>query len=357
MMNLVRQSSLRRKALLLGLLVLLAFPGGRGQADELPGQLAVAPFAVHTQGLAHTPELNALLEDVLTGMGIPHNSAEDLRPVLRLHRIRSRGAIGRQGARLIAEATGARYLLLGSWDVYSREEFAEVALSLRLLDLSTLQLVAAVSAGSTGEDHLGIFEKGRIEDRKSLLEGLLKTTLNQLLIAKSQENQGVLAAGFENLAVIPLNNYSETNYAERVLANVVLSELLSAGYFVVEPGFVRELELEREEANRGGIGRDSAATLRRELGVGKIVTGALDIWQRGRGPASGAVPRVACGLRLVDAGSGHVEMAREYTGAGNENDGLFWHGRQRSVVNLAGRLARTFVHDLNQHLKEDHIDD
>jgi curli biogenesis system outer membrane secretion channel CsgG len=348
---------LRCGIVLVAVLGALSARSAVGDARKDGPLVALGPLAVHALGVNGDPVLSEMLEQALDELEVRYLSEQEIRPVLRASRIRSRGGISKIGAQRIREATGADLLLLGSWDVYRKAGFPEVAVSLRLLDLESLELVGAASAGSTGDDQLGLFEQGRISDLETLSLVLLKTTLKELLEPKSQSYNRVLPAGFEKLAVVPLNNYSETNYADRILANVVLSELHSAGYFVVEPGFVREVELLREEANRGGIGRSSATALFRGLGVEGVVTGTLDSWHPARGQASGAVPQLAFGLRLVDARTCQVKLAREYAGAGNDHDGLFWQGRQRSLVEVAKRLAGDFVHDLKNHLKEDHVHD
>ncbi len=119
--------------------------------------LGILPLANHTGRGEARAAVAAGLHARLRQAGVTIRTAEQLRPMLRKHRIRAMGQIGAADASLLRDEAGVDMLLLGSIDVYD-EPSLEVAISLRLLDLHRLELVAAVSTATAGEDFAGLFD-------------------------------------------------------------------------------------------------------------------------------------------------------------------------------------------------------
>ncbi len=324
-----------------------ASPDG-GQVD-----LAIVPFANNTgQSAAHTM-LMPLLEKHLAERGLRFVGSDSLRPMLRHNRVRSRGWISRRGAELVGNASGARYLLLGSWDVLQTEGPVEVGVSLRVLDLSSWTLVRAVSLGATGEDKVSWLDQGRIENVELLASALLQNALNELW---PDEGRGVAEEpepGCRQLAVIPLDNYAATAHAGDIVTNILLSRLLAAGYFVVEPGFVRELGLTREVVNRGGVDRASAQAILDSLGACQVITGAVQEFALARGLPTVSVPQFAVGLRVSSTAEGTLLAMRELEGTGGDHDGFFQLGRVHAITILAAAQITRFVADLPTAVRKD----
>jgi len=315
--------------------------------------IAIMPFANNTLDYRVAVVLEAWVPSLLEKNGLAVMTAQEIRPILRKHRIRSRGWVGFKDAQMIRNETGADFLLLGSWDVLKNVVNPEIGFSMRVLDLEHMTIVSAVSFGATGEDHLGIFELGRISDLGLIASTGLETAINDLLVDKSYSKPGLSNHGCFKLAIIPLNNYSETIYADNTLANILLSRLIASGYFVLEPGFVRELGLAREVAYRGGVDTASAQVLLDQFGVCQIITGTVEKLDVARGNPSVTVPHVTFGLRVMDPRNGSVYLMREFEGAGDDHERFFKKNRVHSLVDLSGRLLEKFVQDLQAANRED----
>lgn len=326
------------------------------EAERGVVKLALVPFANNTgQAAAHT-QLMPLLERLLTERGLAVVPSDTLRPLLRQHRIRSRGWISRQGAELIVSEVGADFLLLGSWDVLRETGNVEVGLSLRLLDPRSMTLVGAVSFGGSGEDRVGWLGRGRVDDVELLATRLIGQALDQLLPSLAGAAAINAASGDCPLAIIPLDNFSAVPHAGDIVTGILLARLLSAGYPVVEPGFVRELGLVREVISRGGVDRASARALRDSLGVCRVITGAVQQFAPARGASVGSVPLLAVGLRVSSATRGVLLTADELEGAGDDADGVFQLGRVHAITPLAVARIDKFVAELTRTTRKDSFD-
>ena len=323
---------------------------------ELP-LIAILPFANNTGD----PDAAEIFEPALHGaLGrnrLTYLTAAALRPMLREHRIRSRGWISRKGAEIIAAEMGVRYLLLGSWDVLRRDGNVEVGFSVRVLETASMALVAGVSVGGTGEDSVGWLDLGRVDDVSALADTLLVRALTDL--APFPPPTEVLRSwrGCNHLAVIPFDNFSGTRHAGDIVTNILLSRLLAEGYFVVEPGFVRELGIARETVVKGGVDRASARAIEEALGACRVVTGAVDVFEPARGDPSLSIPRLAVGLRVTSSSSGNLYMIRNLDAAGDDKQSVFHFGRVHSLITLADRLLERFARELKETNREDILND
>jgi hypothetical protein len=317
--------------------------------------LAILPFANNTARGDADSLYTVLLHRLLAERGVAFIPSAELRPALRSRRIRSRGWIGREGMELLVAETGARYLLLGSWDVYRDSGNPEVGFSLRVLDTEAEALVAAVSLGGTGEDTVGWLDLGRIESMEELATAVMGRALDMLVPLPPPPEVRPSWRGCNHLAVIPFDNFSETPYAGDIMTNVVLSQLLAAGYFVLEPGFVRELELARETVVKGGVDRASARAIRTALGACRVITGAVETFEPARGLPSVSVPRIAVGIRVTYVESGNLYAMREIEGAGDDGQSVFQKGRIHGLIPLANRLIRDYAVELSKDNREDII--
>ena len=353
-----------KKYLILGALVIQCVQPCVGFSQPTSGQdsgtssipdLVVLPFANNTLDSRVHEALEIPLLDNLQAEGLTVLSSQDIRPFLRKHRIRSRGWIGLKAAGLLARETGAKFALLGSWDVFRTEGNPEVGFSMRVLDLEHMALVAAMSVGVTGEDHVGAFETGRISHIQTLVARTMQKAISEMFPLPEYLVPRLSWRGCFQVALIPLNNYSDIQYAGDTLSNILLTQLLENGFSVLEPGFVRELGIEREVVNRGGIDDPSAGALFAEYGVCRIITGSVERLETARGDPGVTFPRVSLGLRVMDPRNGRVYMMKELVGQGDQNDGFFQLGRTHSLMTLSGNLLAGFAKELQEANREDII--
>ncbi len=309
-------------------------------------RVAVMPFANYCRRSEAGSLLLPRITAGLAAAGLDVVSGPDLRPVLRRHRIRSQGMIGGRDARLLAGELDLDFLLLGSWDVYEEGANLELGLSVRVLDPVSLKLTRAVSLGRTAVDDVGWLGRGRVDSLGTLADLLVHDVLAAIL-PLSRESRP--AAVFPQAVVVPLDNLSATDNAGAVCGAVLVSRLMAQGFPVVEPGFVRELQLDRETAYRGGIDLDNLHALADSKHAQVVITGTVDVFATGGDPATG-VSEVALGLREIDPDSGRVLLTREIRMKGDDHDGWFRQGRIHSLSALTAHACDEFIRVLENAL-------
>lgn len=326
---------------------------GADSTDTGRPTVAILPFANHT-GIPEAADLYMeALHGALGAHRVSYLTALSLRPVLREHRIRSRGWIDRRGAKIIAASTGVDYLVLGSWDILSEGANPEVGFSIRVLETASMALVAGVSTGGTGEDEVGWLDLGRVADVTVLADKVMNQAVGALLPFPDPPSAVRSWRGCNHLAVVPFDNFSGTLHAGDIVTNILLSRLLAEGYSVVEPGFVRELGLARETVVKGGVDRASARAIDEALGSCRVITGAVDRFEPARGDPSLSVPRLAVGLRVTSSRSGNLYLVRNLGGAGDDRQTIFHFGREHSLIALTDRVLEKFAYDLSEANRED----
>lgn len=321
--------------------------------DSLPPEFLILPVANYSEvGEAHT-ELVPRLHESFDRIGVSYMTSEELRPLLRKHRIRSQGWIGMEDARILRRETLARYLLLGSWDIFRTEVNPEIGLSLRVLDLENMTLVGAVSVGLTGADFTKALGLGRIYDIGELADVVMGKAFESLFPVASFQDPRFSYRGCYQVALIPFDNYSGLPNAGDIMTHIVLSRLLTQGYFVVEPGFVRELGLTLEIINRGGVDRRSASSLLASFDACRVVTGSVETFAAARGEPTVTVPELALGIRVMSPQEGNLYMMEELQGAGDDGDGMFQGGRIHSLVQLANKVLQEYLDEVAENNRED----
>lgn len=318
-------------ACLLALTLLVEHSYGQETPEGQLGQVLVLPFANRSGATS----ARAAFESPILAALRPHFqkvwSGQDLRPILRRHRIRSLGSIGRRGVELLHQETSADYALVGAYEVFANTPSREVGLSLRLLRLDTGGVVASVVGGASWQDTRLVFGRRSAQDQLELSRNLVLELVDELLV---QARQPISPAHKSDLvAVVQLNDHSEQMGAS-VAESAILDALMRARVPVVEPGFLRELQLDHSMAERGGISERLARLLVDEFGVRWLLTGAVDRYRLANADSEEAVPRVSWGLRLLDAPSLHLVSAIDLEQTGTDGDSLLGRGRIYSGIDL-----------------------
>ena len=322
-------------------------------ADSLPPEFLILPVVNYSEkGEAHA-QLLPRLHEILHRMGVTFQTSDELRPLLRKHRIRSRGWVGLEAARILRRETLAQYLLLGSWDVFRTESNPEIGFSLRILDLEHMTLVGSVSLGLSGADFTQVLGLGRITDIGELADIAMERAFAALFPLPSSTTPRPSYRGCFQVALIPFDNYSGVPNAGDIMTNIVLSRLLAQGYFVVEPGFVRELGLTLEIVNRGGVDRKSSGSILASFDACRVITGSVEKFSTARGIPSVTVPELALGIRVMSPLDGNLYMMEELRGAGDDGEGMFQGGRIHALVPLANKMLQEFLNEVAANNRED----
>jgi len=321
--------------------------------DSLPPEFLILPVVNYSEKVEAHNLLMPRLHHYLDQLGVTYRTSDELRPLLREHRIRSRGWIGLAATGILHRETQARYLLLGSWDILRVEINPEIGLSLRVLDLETLVVIAAVSVGLTGDDFTQALGLGRITSIEVLANIAMQRAVDALFPLPTDMVPRMSYRGCFQVALIPFDNYSNIPNAGDIVTNIVLSRLLAQGYFVVEPGFVRELGLTLEIINRGGVDRESSQSILANFDACRVVTGTVEKFHVARGMPALTVPEIALGIRVMSPYDGNLYMMEELQGAGDDGEGMFQGGRIHALVPLANKILQDFLDDLAANNRED----
>ena len=331
---------LRPCFILLALLVGLSVPAtaqtpGSGEAAA-SSDVVVLPFANYSGRYE--------------ALGLRVMSHEELRPVLRAHRVRVVGQIGQTGMEVIASETGARLAIVGSIDIYEPDRSFEILISARLVDLETGGVLTAVSVGKTVQETERVFGRGRAE----AIEAVIVPVVEEFMARIGPSLSGERPSHRQNrpcglIALVPLDDYSERRHGAEVVLNLMISELVAREWDVIEPGILHEILLDEQLTARGGITDEVLEMVREQLGVCFVVTGELEFFTITPSGIDVSVPRLGYGLRLIDARSGRLLASIDLDRDGSDGETLFAHGREYSMA----RLARTSLADVMTWIEEE----
>lgn len=283
--------------------------------------------------------------------GIPMESGGELRELLREHRIRSVGQIGRDDAVILRNQSGGRALLFLGLDLYHEDQSgAEVGLSARLLELDTMTLSAAAIHGGTSESYSKSFGRGRITNIDSLAIPVIRELVDQLLESEAAAPSRETRA---RIALIPFENASSNRGAGDILATALLSGLIARAYDVLEPGFSHELFLREGRMHRGSIDLHSIDLLHREFGINYVLTGSIESMNSAQGDLEVAVPAARFHVRVVEASTGRVVLTHDFEGDGTISEGLFGRGRMTSTHRFLELAVDEFIDQLSDTLREE----
>ena len=297
--------------------------------------IVVLPFANYTGRHEAFEKILPALTVGLEAMGLTVVDPDSIRPTLRRHRIRSLGQLGSTDARTLRDETGARFVLLGSLDLYEPDTTFEVSLSARLLDLESMELVGATSMGLTVQETEQWFGTGRVADVDAVVARVVDRVLQSFratLQGEPREPTRYHTCGL--VAVVPFDDHSESRYAAEILQSFFMAAMVGAEWRIVEPGFVHELLLDHQSVLRGGVTSEVLELLRAELGVCWVVTGEVETFRIATDSGGSSVPTVDFGLRLVDARNPRLVSTLQLARDGAQGEGLFGRGREYSIARV-----------------------
>ena len=116
---------------------------------------------------------------------------------------------------------------------------------------------------------------------------------------------------------------------------------------LVSPNRVSEVLRQQDEILWGQVPRGLREELVAEFGVGAILTGTVEVYEV-VGSSSAPEPRVGLSLRLVDSATGNILWTGAIERSGFHKKGPFGAGRVSSRGELAKRLTRQLLLDLQR---------
>lgn len=162
-------------------------------------------------------------------------------------------------------------------------------------------------------------------------------TIKPFASAKLKAREGA------RMAILPLDNLSKTPNTGRSMDNVILIEFLKrAPLNIVDPGEVAGALSEVRVRLATSMSKETVQILGKKLGVDYFLVGIIHDYEMqmmsGAG-GTGNVPAISITLRLIDANTGDIVWATNYTRRGNDREKVFGIGRVQSLTSLAEETA------------------
>jgi len=117
--------------------------------------------------------------------------------------------------------------------------------------------------------------------------------------------QDVDYSNFKRIAVLPFESLTTDEYAGEKIRKTVITELLSRGVDVVEPGEVTRVLIEQKIKSLGSVRTTDLQNMAKTLGVGALMMGSVEAYGISKG-ISVSYPEVSINLRLFEASSGNI---------------------------------------------------
>ena len=109
----------------------------------------------------------------------------------------------------------------------------------------------------------------------------------------------------KKIAVLPFETLTTDEYAGERIRNSVITELLSRGVDVIEPGEVTRVLVDQKIRSLSYIRTADLQNVAKTLGVEALMMGSVEAYGISRG-ISVSYPEVTINLRLVDASTGNI---------------------------------------------------
>ena len=117
--------------------------------------------------------------------------------------------------------------------------------------------------------------------------------------------QNIDYKNIKRMAVLPFESLTTDEYAGEKIRKSVITELLSRGVDVIEPGEVTRVLIEQKIKSLSSVRTADLQNMAKTLGVEELMMGSVEAYGISRG-ISVTYPEVTINLRLVEASSGNI---------------------------------------------------
>ncbi len=334
---------------LLAFLTALIGSSGESQANQtmssLDGKIVLLPLANYTGNPEASKLVIPAIERAFSERGIGLIGPSEIYPVLRKHRIRSIGMIGTSSAKAIAAEYDVEYLLIGSVDYYSGDDYPAIGISLRLFDIAIMRPVWAASSQLFAGKNTGFLGK----DGVSSLDALVSKAADDVTADFYDHPElGTAAVDFEPqiYAIIPFDEQDPDQQAGQLISNSMLAHLIRQGLYVVEPGAIREILLRSGRSPRGEIEYKLIDLLHDSLMVDFIITGAVEKFEANEPGTTSTSAKISLTARIIDTATRKITSSTFVNGESISREGLLTRrsGIQQSLV--ISKAAKKAIDDL-----------
>lgn len=262
----------------------------------------------------------------------------ELRNILRKNRIRSVGSINDNDIIKIRESSNISRILLGSINIYKRNQNPEISISVRLVDANQMKIIAACTQSAQGTDFESLFGLGVIESHEALAQIIVEKLIQKLVFSVQESNQNTKSL---TIALIPLDNLSEIKKAGLLTTNILLTTLVEKGYNIIEPGIIENIMLKNKRILRGEIDFLTLNQITSQMDIDIIITGSVDNFQFARGSRQA---ELEIGIRTIDASNGKIISMYNNYSKGNDSESIFGMGKIDALGNLIRKTIDNYIH-------------
>lgn len=117
--------------------------------------------------------------------------------------------------------------------------------------------------------------------------------------------QNIDYRNIKRIAVLPFESLTTDEYAGEKIRKSVITELLSRGVDVIEPGEVTRVLIDQKIKSLSSIRTTDLQNVAKTLGVEALMMGSVEAYDISRG-ISVTYPEVSINLRLIEASSGNI---------------------------------------------------
>lgn len=149
----------------------------------------------------------------------------------------------------------------------------------------------------------------------------------------------------KKIAVMPFENFTADEHAHEKIRKLVITELLTKGKEVTEPGEVTRLLKELKIKSVGSLKMAEMQDIGKALDVKTIMMGSVESFGISRG-ISVTYPEVTIHLRLIDTQSGNIMWSVRYTTGGPDFWTRHFGSEGPSLSEAAGKVVRESVGSL-----------
>ena len=328
-------------------------------AEDAPFVIAVLP--IHNLSATPIPfeSIKASLIGNLAQKGLRILAGEALERFIFKYRLRYIGGVTRETATALRQETDADGVLITSVGLYNETSPPKIAMFSRLVSTEpTTEILWMDGAGSAGDDSLGLFELGLIDDPRALMQKALDYLATSLAEALKRRGTGpvTLAARGKfkpkfvyrsplpdserkyNVAVLPFLNKGERKYAGELLSLHFINRLTKMDHFnVIEPGIIRHTLLRTRIIMEDGVSLADARAVFARAYAELVLGGKVFDYQDFPGEIGKA--KVDFSASLIDRDRQEVIWACKSDNTGEEGVWFFDWGK----VNTAHALAAEMV--------------
>jgi len=146
-------------------------------------------------------------------------------------------------------------------------------------------------------------------------------------------------AGIKKVAVMPFENFTADEYAAEKIRRIVITDLLSRGVEVVEPGEITRIIREFKVKSLSSVKTSELQEIGKASGAYAIMIGSVEYFGISRG-VSVTYPEVTANFKLMETSTGKVLWSVRHTSGGADFWTRHFGSEGKSLSEAAGEVVR-----------------